>query len=94
MRKYLYIFKMEIISNLQYVFNVLVGFIGYFIMLFIFLNLWNYIYDDPSQIINGYTKNQMIWYVIITEILWMSLGGRSLCKKISNDVRSGNIAYI
>lgn len=93
MRKYLYIFKMEIISNLQYIFNVLVGFVGYFIMLFIFLNLWNYIYDDPSQIINGYTKNQMIWYVIITEILWMSLGGRSLCKKISNDVRSGNIAY-
>ena len=93
MRKYLYIFKTEIMSNLQYIFNILVGFIGYFIMLFIFLNLWNYIYDDPNQIINGYTKNQMIWYVIITEILWMSLGGRSLCKKISNDVRSGNVAY-
>ena len=93
MKKYLYIFKMEIISNLQYIFNVLVGFIGYFIMLFIFLNLWNYIYDDPGQIINGYSKSQMIWYVIVTEILWMSLGGRSLCKKISNDVRSGNIAY-
>jgi len=93
MKKYLYIFKSEVMSNLQYIFDVLVGFVGYFIMLFIFLNLWNYIYDDPSQIINGYTKNQMIWYVIITEILWMSLGGRSLCKKICNDVRSGNIAY-
>ena len=73
MRKYLYIFKTEIMSNLQYIFNILVGFIGYFIMLFIFLNLWNYIYDDPNQIINGYTKNQMIWYVIITEILWSIL---------------------
>ena len=93
MRKYLYIFKSELMSNLQYVFDVVVGFIGFFIMIFIFLNLWNYIYDDPSQIINGYTKNQMIWYVIITEILWMSLGGRQLCKKISDDVRSGNIAY-
>ena len=93
MRKYLYIFKTEIMSNLQYIFNILIGFIGFFIMLFIFLNLWNYMYDDPTQIINGYTKNQMIWYVIITEILWMSLGGRSYCKKICNDVRSGNIAY-
>ena len=93
MRKYLYIFKSELMSNLQYVFNVVIGFVGFFIMIFIFLNLWNYIYDDPTQIINGYTKNQMIWYVIITEILWMSLGGRQLCKKISNDVRSGNIAY-
>ena len=93
MRKYLYIFKTEIMSNLQYVFNIIIGFIGYFIILFIFLNLWNYIYEDPSQLINGYSKNQMIWYVIITEILWMSLGGRSLSKKICNDVRSGNIAY-
>ena len=93
MRKYLYIFKSELMSNLQYIFNIIVGFIGYFIILFIFLNLWNYIYDDPSQLINGYTKNQMIWYVIVTEILWMTLGGRALCKKICNDVRTGNIAY-
>lgn len=93
MRKYLYVFKTEVMSNLQYIFNILIGFIGFFIMLFIFLNLWNYMYDDPTQIINGYTKNQMIWYVIITEILWMSLEGRKYCKKICNDVRSGNIAY-
>ena len=50
-------------------------------------------YDDPTQVINGYTKNQMIWYVIITEILWMTVGGRKLCKKISDDVKGGNIAY-
>lgn len=93
MRKYFYVFKSELMSNLQYIFNTLIGFIGYFIMLFIFLNLWNYIYEDPGQLINGYTKNQMIWYVIITEILWMSLGGRGLCKNICNDVRTGNIAY-
>jgi ABC-2 type transport system permease protein len=93
MKKYFYVFKTEIMNNLQYIFNVFVGFIGYFIMLFIFLNLWNYIYDDPTQLINGYTKNQMIWYVIVTEILWMSLGGRALCKNICKDVRSGNIAY-
>ena len=37
--------------------------------------------------------NQMIWYVIITEILWSILGGRKLCRKICEDVRGGNIAY-
>ena len=93
MRKYLFIFKSEIMSNLQYIFNIFIGFIGYFIMLYIFLNLWQYIYSDPSEVINGYAMNQMIWYVIVTEILWMSLSGRKLCKKICNDVRSGNIAY-
>lgn len=93
MRKYLFIFKSEVMSSLQYVFNVVVSFASYVIMIFIFLNLWQYIYSDPSQVINGYTMNQMIWYVIITEILWMALGGRKFCKKICADVRGGNIAY-
>ena len=93
MRKYLFIFKSEIMSNLQYLFNILAGFIGYFIILFIFLNLWEYIYADSNEIINGYTMSQMIWYVIVTEILWSVLGGRKLCRKISDDVKGGNIAY-
>ena len=93
MKKYIFIFKSELMSNLQYIFNIIVGFIGYFIMLFILLNLWKYIYSDPNEIINGYTMNQMIWYVIITEILWGILGGRKLCKRIIDDVRGGNIAY-
>ena len=93
MKKYLYIYKSEVMTNLQYAFDILIGFIGYCIMIFIFLNLWKYIYSDPKELINGYNMNQMIWYVIITEILWMSLGGRKLSKKISEDVKSGNIAY-
>jgi len=92
MKKYLFIYKSQVITNLSYIFNLFTGFIGFFIFIFIFLNLWNYIYRDPNEIINGYTMNQMIWYVVITEILWMILEGRKLCKKISDDVRSGDIA--
>lgn len=93
MKKYLFIIKTQIMSNLQYVFNIVFGFVGYFIMLFILFNLWQYLYSDPNQLINGYNMSQMTWYVIITEILWMTLGGRKLCNKISNDVRSGNVTY-
>lgn len=93
MKKYLFIIKTGIMSNLQYIFNIAFGFVGYFIMLFILFNLWQYLYSDPNKFINGYSMNQMTWYVIITEILWMTLGGRKLCNKISNDVRSGNITY-
>jgi len=93
MKKYLFIFKSEIMSNLQYMSNIVFGFVGCFIMLFIFLNLWTYIYSDPSELINGYSMNQMIWYVIITELLWMCISGRKLCRKICDDVRGGNIAY-
>ena len=93
MKKYLYIYQSEIMTNLQYTFDILVGFTSYFIIIFILLNLWQYIYSDPSQLINGYSMNQMIWYVILTEILWTSISGRKLCKNISKDVKSGNIAY-
>ena len=93
MRKYVFILKSELMSSLQYIFNILIGFIGYFIHIFIFMNLWKYIYSDPSELINGYTMNEMIWYVIITEILWSVVGGRKLCRRISNDVKNGNIAY-
>ena len=93
MKKYLFIFKSEIMSNLQYVFNIITGFIGYFLLLFVFFNLWRYMYSDPSQVINGYTMNQMIWYVVITEIIWGAVGGSRLCKDISADIKAGNIAY-
>jgi len=93
MKKYLYILKTEVMSNLQYVFNILAGFIGYFLMLFILICLWKYLYSDPSELINGYSMNQMIWYVIITEILWSVQSGKKLCQKIIDDVKLGNIAY-
>ena len=93
MRKYIHIFKSELMSSLQYIANIFISFIGYFIHIFIFINLWDYIYSNPDELINGYSKIQMIWYVIITEIVWSVVGGRKLCRKISEDVKSGNIAY-
>lgn len=93
MKKYLFIFKSELMSNLQYILNIVSGFISFFVIIYIFLNLWEYLYSDPNEVIKGYTMNQMIWYVTITEILWSVLGGRKLCHKIVDDVRGGNIAY-
>jgi ABC-2 type transport system ATP-binding protein len=37
MKKYYFIFKSELMSNISYIANILVGFIGYFLMLYIFL---------------------------------------------------------
>lgn len=93
MRKYWFIFKSELMSSLQYVFNTFSRIISYILMLFIFINLWKYIYSDPKEIINNYSVNQMIWYVIITELIYFSTKGRNFCNKIINDVRGGNIVY-
>lgn len=93
MKKYFYIFKSELQSNLQYMTNILVRCLSSYIIVYILISLWKYIYSDPSEIINGYSVEQMIWYVIVTETLWNILSGRKLCKKICTDVKSGNIAY-
>lgn len=93
MKKYFFIFKSELMSHFQYISDVLIGFIGYIIHVFIFLNLWKYLYSDPDSLINGYSMYQMIWYVIITEIIWSICNSRAYLKKIVNDVKTGNITY-
>ena len=93
MRKYMVIFKANFMSNLQYISNMLLNSLGFIIHIFIFFQVWNYIYDDPTQLINGYNKSQMVWYIIITEIIICSITGRRLVVEISKEIRSGNIAY-
>ncbi len=93
MRKYLFIFKTQVMSNLQYGLNLIIGFIGYFVMIFILFHLWEYLYSDPNEIINGYSMTSMMWYVVITEMIYSVVGGTRLCRSISTDVKSGNIAY-
>lgn len=93
MRKYLYIFKATLIESLQYVMNILLGFLTYFMILFVIINLWNYMYSDSNSIINGYTMEQTIWYVILTESIWFGSRNSTLTTQISNDIKSGTIAY-
>lgn len=93
MGKYLYIYKATLIENLAYIANVFLGFINFFVMMFVFLNLWQYIYSYNTQIINGYTMQQMIWYVLITEVLWFGSRNKILIREISQDIKTGNIAY-
>jgi ABC-2 type transport system permease protein len=81
-------------ESLQYIMNILMGFVIFFIVLFVFLNLWQYIYSDPGQLIDGYTMNQTIWYVILTEIIWFGTRNNTITSQISNDIKSGSIAYV
>lgn len=94
MRKYLFVFKTTLMESLQYIMNILMGFVIFFIVLFVFLNLWQYIYSDPEQLIDGYTMNQTIWYVILTEIIWFGTRNNAITNQISNDIKSGSIAYV
>jgi ABC-2 type transport system permease protein len=62
-------------------------------ILFVFMNLWSYMYTDSTNRISGYTVQQMIWYVILTEIIWFGGRNKTLMSQMSNDIKSGTIAY-
>jgi len=93
MKKYLYIYKATLIENLGYIFNIIIGFIQFILTIFIFINLWQYIYSDSTQIINGYTLEEMIWYVLLAEVLWYGTRNKILNREINVDIKTGNIAY-
>lgn len=93
MRKYRYIYKATLMESLSYVMNIVLGFIIYFMILYVLINLWEYIYSDSTNLINGYSKQQMIWYVILTESIGFGARSRTLTTQMSLDIKSGTIAY-
>ena len=93
MRKYIFIYKTTFMESLQYMMNLILGFTSFLLVIYVFLNLWEYIYSDSSNLIEGYSMTQMVWYVIFTEIMWFGNSNRTLTRQISEDIKSGSIAY-
>lgn len=94
MRKYAVIYRSVLLENLQYAANVAMGFFSYFVFIYIFIKLWGYIYRTPEELIAGYTKEQMIWYVMMTEMIWFGSNVGSVAGEVAGNIRSGNIAYL
>ena len=93
MKKYFFIYKTAVMENLQYSMNLVFGILSYLLISFVFLNLWKYIYEDSSNLIAGYTMTQMVWYVILTEMMWFANSNGTLRRQLSQDIKSGGIAY-
>ena len=92
MKKYIHIYIATILDNLQYVSSILFKAITYILIMFILFNLWKYMYAGKENI-NGFTENQILWYVLITEGIWFGLRNKELNSEISDNIKSGNIAY-
>lgn len=93
-RKYAVIYRAVLMENLQYAANIAMGFFGYFVFIYIFIKLWDYIYRTPGEMIAGYTKEQMIWYVMMTEMIWFGSNSGAAARQVTADIRGGNIAYL
>lgn len=94
MKKYGVIYRSVLMENLQYAGNVLMGFISYFMIIFVFIQLWNYMYSSPEELISGYGREQMIWYTLITEMIWFGARSATVSRQAATDIRGGNIAYL
>lgn len=93
-RKYTVIYKSVLLENLQYAANVALGFFAYFVFIYIYIRLWGYMYRSPGELIAGYTKEQMIWYVMMTEMLYFGSNAGVVAGEVARDIRGGNIAYL
>lgn len=92
-KKYVSIFSATLNEELQYLAELVTKFVGYVLMVYIFVNLWQYIYSDPNEIIHGFSYNMMLWYVLIGEAFYTAMKNRSLTRGIKEDIVFGNIAY-
>lgn len=90
--KYLHITKISLSNNLVYIGNFLTRNFFFVFIIYIMLLLWKNIYGQKGDNIAGFTLNQMIWYLIVTETVTLSRS--NIFNEVSRDVKNGNIAYI
>ena len=88
MKKYIEIFKYSIKQNLAFKFNYTFTIISLAIHLFVFNELWDYILQ--GKMVAGYTKTELIWYIIIAEFITYTKESKH--KQIASMVKQGDIA--
>ena len=95
MRKYLAIFKTQLLTRLSYPADLLGHGMTIIIYLLVFIFLWRTTYRSTGSLegtIAGLNLGQTIWYLMLAETLMLSKP--RLAGIISNAVKDGSIAYI
>ena len=88
MRKYIEIFKYSMKTQFKFILDYLVSLISFVIHIFVFNELWDYILKGKE--VAGYTKSELIWYIIIAEFITYS--SFKIYKKIGEMVKDGTIS--
>lgn len=94
MQKYTTVFLTSFKQESKTLANSLLSASSFAIIIYIFRQLWGYIYSQGlNVVINGYSIQMMIWYLIMAEIVAYAISPRGVTRSISNDIKSGKIAY-
>ncbi len=89
-RKYFEVGKVSFYNSFVYLFDFLAKSLFIGLIIFIFINLWKVVYGDSTSLIDGFTINMIVWYLVMTEAIVTSQS--KLLEEIGNEVRSGDIA--
>src|SRR5512137_904967 len=93
MKKYLAIFKINLLNNLAYPAELATRSGMILVFMIVFFQLWQVTYAaSGSQVLNGLTLHDTIWYLLLAETL--ELGRPRLARQISDQVKDGSIAYL
>ena len=93
MKKYLAIFRINLLTSLAYPAEIVTRAGMIIIFMLVFYQLWHVTFTaSGSQVINGMTLRDTMWYLLIAETL--ELGRPRLAKVISQQVKDGSIAYL
>jgi len=95
MNKYIAIYNTSFRQESKTLSNSITSVISFVVIIYILQQLWQFIYggSGTGTLINGYTIEMMIWYMIMAEVLLYSVHARTVTKAFSNDIKSGKIAY-
>jgi ABC-2 type transport system permease protein len=93
LRKYVAILQVSVANNLAYIMEVLFRALFMVVIVFILSQLWKTTFSSRgATTISGFSINTMIWYLICAETIALSLP--MLTKRIDQEVRSGQLAYL
>lgn len=88
MKKYFEIFKFNLKMQTNFKANYIFSLLSFAMHIFVFRALWDYLLKD--KLILGYSKSELIWYVIIGEFIIYTTSHNF--KRISEMVKNGDIA--
>lgn len=90
--KYAAIGRVTLRNHFAYVYDFMVRSIFLIIIMYIFIQLWRVTYQgEGSSLIEGYSYEQIIWYILFAEALATAFP--SLSTKIEDEVKNGDVGY-
>lgn len=88
--KYAEVARITIRSAWAYLWNQLISSAFLVIVLYVFVQLWKTTYAAEGEVINGFTLPEMIWYLVATEAIVLSLP--RIHAVLEQEVKDGDLA--